>query len=212
MQWTNRRPIGRWEFVDRIRLRRAALRYAAHGWAVTPGACLVGDRFACGRPGCPVTGCHPAIESWADDASTDPARVARWWRCRPYTVLLATGRAFDALEVPAAAGRRALGDARGPVAVLPDGRCVFLVRPGGALRPELATRLDVLRHGLGSWIPAAPSHTPAGPVRWMITPAQAGWRLPDPAEVQALLLTTLGHRPRATGGVPRQLSTARRAA
>ena len=100
MRWSNRGPIGPREYLDRLRLRRAALRYAAHGWAVTPGAYLAGHRFACGRAGCPIMGCHPAIESWEDDSSTDPARVTRWWRRRPYTVLLATGGKFDVLEVP----------------------------------------------------------------------------------------------------------------
>ena len=112
MQWSHRQPFGRPAVLDRLVLRRAALRYAAHGWAVTPGACFTGHRFACHRPGCPITGCHPAIDSWADDAATDPARVAGWWRDRPYTVLLATGSAFDVLEVPAALGLRVLGATR----------------------------------------------------------------------------------------------------
>lgn len=231
MQWNNRQPIGPWALIDRLRQRRAALRYAAHGWAVTPGAYLTGDRFDCGRPGCPIMGCHPAIECWEDDASTDTDRIARWWRHRPYTVLLATGGHFDALEVPAPVGLRVLGavrlhtgvigpergDARGPVAVTPTGRWMFLVRPGEELRPELASCLDVLRHGRGSWIPAAPSRTPQGPVRWAVAPEQTGWHLPASATVQAMLLDALdalGRRPqrRTTVSVPRQMSTARRAA
>ncbi|MEV4704999.1 bifunctional DNA primase/polymerase [Actinoplanes sp. NPDC049316] len=231
MQWSNREPIGPRALLDRLRLRRAALRYARQGWAVTPGAYLSGDRFACGRPGCPIMGCHPAIECWEDDASADPARIAGWWRDRPYTVLLATGGAFDVLEVPAAVGLRVLGavrlhtgvigpereDARGPVAVAPSGRWMFLVRPGDELRPELASCLDVLRHGRGSWIPAAPSRTPDGQVRWAVTPEENGWRLPASATVQAMLLDALdalGRRPQpgAPLSVPRQMSTARRAA
>src|SRR4051812_48767070 len=94
MQWTNCRPFVPTALFDRVRLRGAALRYAAHGWAVTPGACLGGARFACDRAGCPIMGCHPAIESWEDTASADPARVTAWWRRRPHTVLLATGRSF----------------------------------------------------------------------------------------------------------------------
>jgi hypothetical protein len=231
MQWSNRRPNGPWDYVDRIRLRRAALRFAAHGWAVTPGAYLSGSRFDCGRPGCPITGSHPALESWQEERSADAVRVARWWRRRPYTVLLPTGGTFDALEVPAAVGLRVLGavrlhtgilgpargDARGPVAVAPGGRWMFLVRPDAPLRPELATFLDVIRHGSGSWIPAAPSRTPEGPVRWAVTPEQTGWQLPESATVQALLidaLDALGRRPRPQPSVtvPRQMSTARRAA
>ena len=231
MQWSNRGPIGPWEYIDRLRLRRAALRYAAHGWAVTPGAYPAGHRFACGRAGCAITGCHPAVESWEDHAGTDPATLAHWWRRRPYSVLLTTGRTFDVLEVPAAVGLLALGavrlhadvvgpadgDARGPVAVTPAGRWMFLVRPGADLRPELGSCLDILRHGRGSWVPAPPSRTPSGPVRWAVRPEQHGWHLPESAAVQSMLLdalAALGRRPRpaATVSVPRQLSTARRAA
>jgi len=212
MQWHN--PT----VLDRLRLRRAALRYAAHGWAVLPG--------------CPTTGDHPATDAWADDASTDAARVARWWRRRPHSVLLATGVAFDVVEVPATLGLRVLGtarlhadvlghqhaDARGPVAVTPGGRWMFLVRAGRPLRSELECCLDVVRHGLGSWIPAAPSRMPEGRVRWAVPPEQARWRLPESDGVQALLvdaLDVLGRRPTTTvrpASVPRQMSTARRAA
>jgi hypothetical protein len=224
-------PTVQWTIIDRLRQRRAALRYAAHGWAVTPGAYLAGERFTCGRPGCRIVRCHPAFESWEDDASTDPGRVASWWRRQPYTVLLATGTSFDALEVPAAVGLRVLGAVRlragvvgedrtaavGPVAVTPAGRWTFLVRPAEELRPELASCLDVLRHGHGSWIPAAPSRTPQGPVRWAVSPERTGWRLPSSATVQAMLLDALdalGRRPHRTVTltVPRQVSTARRAA
>lgn len=228
MQRYGRRPFGRPPLLDRLLLRRAALRYAAHGWAVTPGACLTGHRFACERPGCPIMACHPATASWADDASADPARVAYWWRRRPHTVLLATGGRFDVLEVPAAVGVRVLGtarlhagvlgdqqpDVRGPVAVTPAGRWMFLVRPGAALRPELAGSLDVIRHGRGSWIPVAPTRTPDGPVRWAVAPQQVHWRLPDPVAVQAMLVDAIGALGRPVApvpAVPRQLSTARRA-
>ena len=229
MQWTDHRPfvppavLDRW---DRARLRRHALRYAAHGWAVTPGACLTGRRFACGRPGCPIMTCHPALESWEDTASTDPGLVHGWWRHRPYAVLLATGWKFDALEVPAALGLRVLGatrlhsgllgderaDARGPVAVTAAGRWMFLVRPGTPLRSELDHRLDVVCHGRGSWIPAAPSRMPEGPVRWAVPPDRTQWRLPDAEVVQTLLIDALGTVGDRRRTVPRQMSTARRAA
>jgi hypothetical protein len=193
---------------------------------VTPGAYLTGHRFACGRAGCSIMRCHPAIESWENDASTDPARVTRWWGSRPYSVLLATGGTFDVLEVPAAVGLRALGalrlrtdvlgtargDARGPVAVMPAGPWMFLVRPGTDLRPELGSRVDILRHGRGSWIPAAPTRTPTGPIRWAVPPEQTGWQLPESAAVQSMLVEALGRRPRPAVNVPRQLSTTRRAA
>jgi len=151
--------------------------------------------------------------------------VAGWWRRRPHSVLLATGWAFDVIEVPGAAGLRTLGQARlragfgadtgaGPVAVTPAGRWMFLVRPGVPLRPELESCLDVVRHGRGSWIPAAPSRMPDGLVRWAVTPESVGWRLPDSDGVQELLIRALGRRAAAPAvvAVPRQMSTSRRAA
>ena len=226
MQWTVHRPFVPPTLLDRARLRRAALRYAAHGWAVTPGARLTGHRFTCGRPGCPITACHPALESWEETASIDAVQVQKWWRHTAHTVLLVTGRRFDVLEVPATLGLKALGrarlhtgvlgveraDARGPVAVTATGRWMFLVRPGLPLRSELDHRLDVVRHGLGSWIPAPPSRALEGPVCWAVAPERVRWRLPDAEVVQGLLTDALGavREPRLT--VPRQLSTARRGA
>jgi hypothetical protein len=228
MRWNNHQNFVPPTFVDRVRLRRAAVRYVGHGWSVTPGACLAGRRFVCGRPGCPIMACHPALDAWEEAASTDIARVAAWWRRRPHTVLLTTGGAFDVLEVPASLGLRVAAAARlhagvtgadeaaarGPVAVTPTGRWMFLVRPGEPLRTELANCLDVVRHGPGSWIPAAPSRMAEGPVRWAVAPEQTRWELPLSAVVQGMLvdaLATLGRRARPVS-VPRQVSTSRRAA
>ncbi|MEV6306811.1 bifunctional DNA primase/polymerase [Actinoplanes sp. NPDC051861] len=211
MQWTSRQPFvppSVLDRLDRARLRRAALRYAAHGWMVTPGAYLSGRRFHCGRPGCPITGCHPALETWAESATGDPARILGWWRHRPHAVLLTTGESFDVLEVPSALARRAPGI--GPAAVTADGRWMFLVRPGLPLRPELDRRLDVVLHGTGSWVPAPPSRMPEGPVRWAVTPDETGWRLPDAGTVQQLFAGAVA--PACPLSVPRQLSTSRRAA
>jgi hypothetical protein len=229
MQWTVHRPFVPAPLRNRMSrrlLRRHALRYADHGWPVTPGARLVGHRFACDRPGCSILMCHPALESWADSATTDPRRIHEWWRRQPHTVLLATGDRFDALEVPASLGLRVLGtarllgaappvpgrsDARGPVAVTAAGRWMFLVQPGTPLRPELDNRLDIVRHGRGSWIPAAPSRLLEGPVRWAVPPERTQWRLPDAEPVQSLLIDALGSVPVRPPTVPRQLSTTRRA-
>lgn len=192
--------------LDRVRLRRVAVRYAAHGWDVTPGACLARQRFVCGRADCRTTGCHPALENWEQAATSDPTRVATWWRHQPHGLLLATGRAFDVIEVPAHLGRRVIDAARpypgltygvqpdrghGPVAVTPAGRWMFLVRPGNPLRPELDQCFDVVRHGLGSWIPAPPTRLPEGPVRWVVPPEAVRWQLPDSYRTQRLLVNAL---------------------
>ena len=90
MSWSRsaRPSFVRSAFVDRLRLRRAALWYAEHNWAVVPGGRFTGSRFDCERAGCPTTGCHPAVETWERQASVDCARVAGWWRHQPHAVLL----------------------------------------------------------------------------------------------------------------------------
>ncbi|TDB77043.1 bifunctional DNA primase/polymerase [Micromonospora sp. KC723] len=199
--WRNVGPrVAQLPSIERVRLRRIAVRYAIHGWPVTPGACLARSRFVCGRAGCPTVGCHPALEDWEHAASADPARVANWWRSRPHGVLLPTGRAFDVLEVAAHLGRHVLdaiprhpagAGVRGPVLVTPTGRWMFLVRPGDPLRPELDHCFQVVRHGPGSWIAAPPTRLPEGPVRWAVAPEQAQWRLPDSYLVQNALIGAL---------------------
>ncbi|MEV1289318.1 bifunctional DNA primase/polymerase [Micromonospora sp. NPDC049679] len=213
--------------LTRTRLRNRALRYANHGWEVTPGARLDRGRFECGRPGCPTTGCHPALEHWEQAASNDATQIAAWWRRHPHAVLLATGHGFDVLEVPAHLGLWVLGAARlharlagpgnsqvrGPVAVTPNGRWMFLVRPGGPLRPEFDGSLDVVRHGRGSWIPAPPTVLPEGPVRWVVAPEETRWQLPDSYVVQGMLINARNTSPRhlTTSRLPRPLPRLNRA-
>jgi hypothetical protein len=177
-------------------LRRAAQRYAGRGWRVVPGAFLIGDRYVCG-PLCPTVACHPAVDHWERTASSDLSEVDSWWEQTPFSVLLATGHAFDVIEAPARLGAPAAHRYRtlGPIAVTPAGRWMFLVRPGESLRPELAAQLDVVLHGQNSWIPAPPTRTPHGRVRWECAPAAVDWRLPDPYDVQQVLLGDLAGLP-----------------
>ncbi len=176
------------------RLRRAAIGLAAHGWPVIPGASLVGQRFSCGT-GCRTVACHPSFAHDQGAATPpgeavlhDPDLVVSTWRHTPHAVLLATGESFDVIETPTwlalAAGR---GTVRGPVARTPAGRWMFLVRPGAVLRADLAALPDVVLHGEGSWIPAPPTRTPQGSVRWIVSPEEADWRAPAAALVQAWL-------------------------
>lgn len=163
-------------------LRRAALRYVEHGWPVVPGAYLAGERFTCGA-GCPTFGCHPAYQPWESSVTWERRLTGRLWTLKPFAVLLPTGYAFDVLEVPAHIGT-ATTRLAGPIALTPLGRWMFLVRPGAELHPELAAHHDVVLHGPGSWIPAPPTRTPDGRVRWLVAPHECGWRLPDSWQVQ----------------------------
>ncbi|GAB3157160.1 bifunctional DNA primase/polymerase [Micromonospora sonneratiae] len=228
MWWSVRSRFIHLALLDRARLRRIAVRYAEHGWEVVPGACLTGRRFVCDRDGCRTRACHPALASWEKAASADPAMVTAWWQHQPHSLLLATGRAFDVLEMPAYLGRRVLdagmriphrsrggtqvGRSYGPVAVTPAGRWMFLVRPGDPLRPELDQCYYVVRHGLGSWIPAPPTRLPEGPVRWVVSPELVQWRLPDSYATQHLLVDTLRSMSPANSpaGFPGQLPLPRR--
>jgi hypothetical protein len=165
--------------------------YVDRGWDVVPGAYLASGRFHCSTPNCPTVACHPAVPRWEEAASRESGMVAAWWAELPYSILLATGRAFDALEVPAELGRMIAGQVEGPVIATPAGRWFFLVRAGDGLRPELQLHLGVLLHGLGSWIPAPPNRQLGGKVRWESHPTDAGDRLPDSYEVQRQLLAAL---------------------
>jgi Bifunctional DNA primase/polymerase, N-terminal len=182
--------------AQRNRLRRAAVRFAEHGWDVIPGACLHGVRYYCG-PGCTTVACHPAFAhgealSYPAQSSHDPQTVAGWWRVQAHAVLLATGSALDVLEVPAYLGvSRAYGPTRGPVAATATGRYMVLVGRGAALRQELADLPDVVLHGRGSWVPAPPTAAPEGRVRWMVSPQEVGWRIPAAAAVQEELVRAL---------------------
>lgn len=170
----------------RIKLRHAAQAFADQGWAVTPGGYFNGQRMACDRPTCWATSCHPLLPDW----EVTTALVGQWWDDKPHSVLLPTGRTFDAIEVPALVGcsMRGIG---GPIMITPQGHWIFLVRPGAPLREELKEREDLVHHGLGSWIPAPPTVLPEGPLRWHLSPRQVGWQLPDSGEAQRALLSAL---------------------
>jgi hypothetical protein len=180
--------------LRRWQLRRAALGYADRGWPVVAGACFTGTRFSCG-PGCQTFACHPALAPWEEHATVDLDALAQIWSRRPYAVLLATGYAFDVLEVPAYMGVDAARSARAPVAVTPLGRWMFLVGVGARLAPALGGHHDVVLHGPGSWIPAPPVRSTHGRVRWVVTPQETDWQVPEPDSVQAALITALPAQP-----------------
>ena len=172
---------------ERAKLRKAAVRYAEHGWHVLPGAYLVGQhagrhakerRFDCGEAGCRTVACHP-VPGRAYLPTRSPAVVAEWWRTHPYSVLFPTGHAFDVLEVSATLGRAALlGDgfvaARGPVAVAQQkgqgDRWLFLVLPGHGLLPELAGSPTWCCTGRARGSRRHRARSSAGGSRWELSP------------------------------------------
>jgi hypothetical protein len=182
----------------------AALRYAALGWPVCAGARPTGSRAtgracSCDRIGCPAPGAHPLSPAWQLQATADPAVVGHWWTVLPRaSVVLATGRVFDVLDVPARAGRAALARLRqagitpGPVALSAQDRALFFVASRAAQAeedewwschldcvPEVIPAVTGLRwHCRDSYVLAPPSLLSNGlAATWIIGPGSAG---PDP--------------------------------
>ena len=211
-----RRPAGR--------LADAAVRYAALGWPVCTGAFAPARAqrgaddsrsCSCDRIGCPSPGAHPVSPAWQLQASVDPELVARWWLAVPEAnIVLVTGRVFDVLDVPRAAGLTALnrmeqaGLQPGPVAVSAADRAHFFVRTRGApadedewwschldCEPEEVADVTGLRwHCRDSYVLAPPSrhgstgrHGSAGTARWLREPASC--QLPDGVPVLEMLAT-----------------------
>ncbi|MFF1869877.1 bifunctional DNA primase/polymerase [Streptomyces sp. CB03911] len=179
-------------------------------WEVAPGAWLIdGDgpaRCSCGDPGCAAPGAHPVGDDWRGKASAGPGVVRRWWTETPQaSILLPTGRSFDALDVPEVAGCLALarmermGLQLGPVVAVPAAsgqvgrRLLFLVLPGVLAKlPEMLRklgwapgRLDLVARGEGDWIVAPPSRVgPYSFAQWARPPSSTNrWLLPDAAEL-----------------------------
>jgi hypothetical protein len=125
--------------------------------------------------------------------------VRSQWLARPEAnVILPTGRVFDVLDVPAAAGTAALdmlersGVRPGPVALTADTRILFFVLTRGApadehewwschldCEPETVTEVTGLRwHCRNSYVLAPPSRCGAGgAAQWLRDPGEHS--LPD---------------------------------
>ena len=184
------------------RLAAAAAGYARLGWPVCLGAYPpsqnAGRACSCDRVGCPDPGAHPISPAWQAQATVDPGLVTQWWMAQPEgNIILVTGRVFDVLDVPAAAGAAALAlmersAARpGPVAVSAGNRALFFVATRGApadedewwschldCEPEMNSEVVGLRwHCRDSYV-VAPAHSGRGPgAHWIRDPREH--TLPD---------------------------------
>jgi len=189
----------------------AAARYASLGWPVCPGAhphrgsrgsIEPGRACSCDRVGCPAPGAHPESPAWQMQATVDTGVIESWWKTRPEAnVILVTGRVFDVLDVPAAAGSAALdrmtadGAAVGPVAALGPDRMLFFVMTRGSPADEdewwscgLDSEPESVTPGLrwhcrDSYVLAPPSVYGDGlAARWLRSP----WQHPLPDALRLL--------------------------
>ncbi|GAA2386022.1 bifunctional DNA primase/polymerase [Streptomyces glaucosporus] len=198
-----------------------AARYAEdRHWDVFPGAWLEISggvpHCSCGAADCEAPGAHPVQEDWAAQATGSVTVVRRLWADRPdASVLLPTGRTFDVVEVPESTGCLALarmerlGVRLGPVIGTPDGRMLFFVLPGGAVKiPDLVRKLGWSPSGLGltalgegDWVAAPPSRLGTrGPVLWARRPTDANRWLPDVEEIIPPLAYACGRDAAAARG------------
>lgn len=177
-----------------------AVRYAQERrWDVLPGTWLEegedGPRCSCGDPGCAAPGAHPGRSDWSGVAAGNAVAVRRMWAEQPRaSVLLPTGRGFEAIDVPETAGCLALARMErlelplGPVLSTPARRLVFLVLPGATAKVPGGLRrlgytpaaLDMVVRGDGDYVAAPPTRVgSAGCVRWARTPTALNRWLPD---------------------------------
>ncbi|WP_432249083.1 bifunctional DNA primase/polymerase [Streptomyces sanyensis] len=191
----------------------SAVRYAEERhWDVFPGTWLEAadgaEHCSCGDAACPAPGAHPARPDWANQATGSATAVRRLWAKQPRSsILLPTGRTFDALEVSESAGFLALARLErmdlplGPVTCTPDRRMVFFVLPGASLKaPDLIRNLgwmpsaiDLVTRGEGHWVAAPPTRIGGrGAVQWARRPTPANRWLPDAEELISPLAYACG--------------------
>lgn len=197
------------------RVLDAAVRYAEERhWHVFAGTWLEAvdgrERCSCGDRDCPAPGAHPAAPDWAEQATGSAAGARRMWAKHPAaSVLLPTGRTFDALDVSESAGCLALarmermGIELGPITSTPFRRMLFFVLPGGALKVADAARklgwrpssLDLIARGEGDYVVAPPSRVGnRGAVQWARQPTATNRWLPDAEELVSALAYACGGR------------------
>jgi hypothetical protein len=190
MDWSDN-----WRRAFRVELRAQAIGLAWRRWPVMPGTYPTGAHWA-GRDGMQDTGPVPVHEDWQDRIGTESEQVATWWTGTPYSMLLATGVMFDAIEVGSGLGTAAARVLRSigmpvPIIGTPTGRWLFMTRSGGDIPRVLAEHSDVVVHGVGSWIPLPPTAFQHGVVHWRVRPEVSGWEIPEPNVVQDALVDAL---------------------
>ena len=151
----------------------AAERYAGDGWHVLPVHGIVDSQCTCKRgQNCPSPGKHPRIRGWQNQATTDVAKIRRWWKKWPHANIgIVAGKSgLVVLDVdPKHGGADSLDHLIAEHGALPDtreqitgggGRHILFKHPGGQVRNRqdasaLAPGVDI--KGDGGFFVAAPS-------------------------------------------------------
>ncbi|MER7955865.1 MULTISPECIES: bifunctional DNA primase/polymerase [unclassified Streptomyces] len=191
----------------------SAVRYAEERhWDVFPGTWLEAvegrERCSCGAEACASPGAHAARPDWSTQATGSAVGARRMWSKQPKaSILLPTGRTFDAIEVPESAGFLALARMErmeltlGPVTCTPERRMFFFVLPGAAAKvPDLVRKLgwapasiDLTTRGEGYYVAAPPTRVGGhGAVQWARRPTPANRWLPDAEELISALAYACG--------------------
>ncbi|MEU0674896.1 bifunctional DNA primase/polymerase [Streptomyces sp. NPDC006172] len=194
-------------------LLETAVRYVEERhWEVVPGTWLEAvdgvQRCSCDDAACPAPGAHPTRSDWAAEATGSATVARRMWQQRPTaSILLPTGRTFDAISVPETAGFLALArmermeSTLGPVTLTPDRRMQFFVLPGTAAKVPGLVRalgwspasLDLLPRSEGAYVAAPPTRFGSrGAVQWACRPTPANRWLPDAEELISPLAYACG--------------------
>ncbi|MET7859121.1 bifunctional DNA primase/polymerase [Streptomyces sp. NPDC005318] len=191
----------------------AAVRYTEERhWDVLPGTWLEAvagaEQCSCGEARCAAPGAHPARPDWSSQSTGSAAAVRRMWSKHPRaSVLLPTGRTFDAIDVPESAGFLALARMErmslplGPVTCTPDRRMLFFVLPGAAAKVDDLVRklgwsapaIGLFGRGEGHYVAGPPTRVGGrGAVQWARRPTPANRWLPDAAELISPLAYACG--------------------
>lgn len=190
----------------------SAVRYAEERhWDVFPGTWLEpvegAERCSCGASDCAAPGAHATGPDWATQATGSAVAARELWSQQPLaSILLPTGRTFDALDVPESAGFLALARMErmdltlGPVTRTPDRRMLFFVLPGAAPKVDDLVRklgwapasLDLVGRGEGHYVAAPPTRIGGAAVQWARRPTQANRWLPDADELISPLTYACG--------------------
>jgi hypothetical protein len=187
-----------WRRAFRVELRAQAIGLAWRRWPVLPGTYPAGSQWA-GREGITGTGPVPVHEDWQERIGTPADEVVSWWAGQPYSLLLATGVLFDAIEVDSSLGTAAARELRSigmpvPIIATPTGRWLFLTRRADGFADGTAANGTVTLHGTGSWIPLPPTQFEHGVVHWRVHPEVCGWQIPAAHIVQDALLDASARR------------------